>query len=105
MSWFRIAQDTWTSKERSIIKSGPLVYDKLQHFIGGVILGVAFPPVIATGLNGIWEIKDGLVKWEWNIKIWKYNLGGDGFSYRDLTATQIGIIIGYYVRWGVLLLI
>ncbi len=86
---FRFAKDSWFSKERSIFKKGIFQYDKIQHFVGGIILGIVFELETATALGWSWEIKDGYVPYE---KVGF--LGGDGFSWKDGSATQLGIMFG-----------
>jgi len=98
------ANDKWTSKETTFAQSGPLAYDKVQHFLGGLLLGLLFrfmfhdPYFIrdVALVAFLWELKDGWVDWrdgyvtEWPIR---YNWGGDGFSWKDLLASIAGVIV------------
>lgn len=104
---FRIAKDKWTSRERTFARSGPLTYDKLQHFIGGALffsIGAICHPYFGLAFSMsfwfIWEIKDALIPWEnryetnWPIR---YNWGGDGFSWRDMIAAWAGALITFTI--------
>ena len=84
---FRIAQDIWFSQEKSIFKSGILSYDKIQHFLGGLILGYFFGYYGLIHAN-LWEIKDAYLPYEKQGAI-----GGDGFSVKDDLATMLGVVI------------
>lgn len=85
-SKWRWAHDSW------------LTDDKGFHCFGSAYLFLAlikFLPlfhalIITTILGLLWEIKDAIFPYE------RYGfLGGDGFSYKDLTANIIGILFGY----------
>lgn len=98
---FNLAHDRWDSKETSFVSWWILKYDKVQHLLGGILLGFVFYDdksyilnYRATILNVLWEIKDGLVSYKFAGKF-----GGDGFSYKDLTMTQTGIFIGSALRY------
>lgn len=106
---FEWASDDWDSTETGSLEwlvkfkwvYSILKYDKAQHFLGGTLLGfifndeehLFFPQERATILNFLWEFKDGCVSW----KIMG-SIGGDGFSVKDFTATQLGIFIGSALR-------
>lgn len=102
MKYFRFANDKMNSKENSIFKLPLLSYfakfrilqfDKVQHLLLGVVLGLFGNLTFATIFNLSWEVKDGLLPYE------KYgSIGGDGFSFRDFSATQIGIFVGLSIR-------
>lgn len=101
---FRFARDHWLSRERTFAKSGPLTFDKLQHFIGGmvaVLLLFPFVSLLWAALGSmlfwfLWEVKDSLLPWEdghvTHFPI-KYNWGGDGFSWRDMLAAWTGALL------------
>lgn len=86
----RFAKDSWFSVERTFSEKGLFRYDKIQHLVGGFILGLVFNIYWASSFNVLWEVKDGFLPYE---KIGF--LGGDGFSWKDASATQFGIMIGY----------
>lgn len=99
---FHFAADSWLTTQGTIIR-----YDKLEHcvvYLIGTLVGLyvgqwmdsmAFQIWWRRGLlvfGVLWEVKDGFigyVKWGW----W----GGDGFSWRDLVANVIGIILGTFI--------
>lgn len=95
------AHDTWTSRETIFTKTDLLSYDKVQHFLGGflfAILNIWFSIVFWL----LWEIKDGFISYKkgyitnWPIR---YNWGGDGFSWRDLIASWLGVLIAVGLKW------
>lgn len=91
---FRFANDQWKTQ------------DKLEHFIGGAgtttISGFAVSifhddlmdnktittiAIANIAFWTLWEVKDGLVPYE------KYGeIGGDGFSYKDLLWSAAGVV-------------
>jgi hypothetical protein len=84
-------KDKWASREGTII-----IYDKLEHAAGAVILERGFrfvlpeenkklSPLFAFGAGLMWEIKDG-----YNSK--------QGFSWKDLMADAGGIAISMLLR-------
>ena len=84
---FEWADDTWLSRDGSI-----LIYDKLEHaFAGLVIYGVlhacGVPRFLAFTLNALfwaaWEFKDGFLK---DQKRYGW-FAGDGCSWKDFTAS------------------
>ena len=89
---FRWSEDSWFTKQGVIIK-----YDKIEHAVLGGCLAVAVYAISrswistfvwSTTLNCLWEIKDGFLEWErfgW--------IGGDGFSWKDFIASEVGILI------------
>jgi hypothetical protein len=100
----KLANDKWTSRERTFARSGLLTYDKLQHFIGGMLF--AIPSVtFSLAFWFMWEIKDAIIPWEkryetnWPIR---YNWGGDGFSWRDCLAAWLGAAIIYFTKGALL---
>jgi len=75
------------------------------HCIGGIVFTILFGLMSRNLIIGaicsaifwfLWEIKDGLIKWEdgyctgWPIH---YNWGGDGLSYKDMLVAWIGAIL------------
>ena len=98
---FRMAKDSWTSKETSMIPKFLRGHftdsDKVQHALGGLvlalILGIWTSPIIAGALSALfwklWEVKDAYVPWE-TVGFW----GGDGFSWRDMLASWGGALAG-----------
>jgi len=81
-------QDEWSSTQGTILK-----YDKLEHFLmalsgtltGAYILKLSYLSVslFIFILGLVWEIKDGITK------------NGQGFSWKDLIADLMGILIAY----------
>jgi len=107
---FRIAHDRWDSREYTFAKAGLLSYDKIQHFLGGIVGTGLFGSIIlfrqsiimSVCLGGIasaifwflWEVKDSMLEWEdgqymTHIVI-DYNWGGDGFSWKDMVSAWAG---------------
>jgi VanZ family protein len=100
MRWLKWKDDSFFSKQGMIIR-----YDKLEHLLG--CFGLTFIliifsmftemsiliPGIVTFIAGLlWEVKDGYLDWE------KYNRwGGEGFSWKDLIANLVGILLAYGV--------
>lgn len=92
-SW-RWAEDNMGTTQGTFIK-----YDKVEHFIGGVVLHLVLRYVFrydnldawigSTVFWFLWEIKDGYTPWE------QYGVyGGDGFSYKDFWASAMGASFG-----------
>ena len=88
---FRLANDQWDSRQGFIIP-----YDKLEHALGSLILAcflsLFLSPLLSAlttlTLGVLWEIKDALFPYEvYGI------LGGDGFSFKDLAADYLGILL------------
>ena len=96
----RFAKDSWTSKTDfpHCFRGTVLEHDKLQHLLGGVLMGFVAAPLLIGGLfvallaAVVWEIKDGYMYFE-TFGPW----GGDGFSWRDMLATWAGSITGWYI--------
>lgn len=96
-SWqWRWAHDQWLSKGGTILQ-----FDKLEHFLiyflAGFVLSFKFAAkaviVLLFAIGLLWEIKDALMPYE------KYGWwGGEGFSWKDLTANIIGIALGLTLR-------
>ncbi len=89
---WRSARDHWLSKGGTILE-----YDKLEHFLVYFLAAFMFsfklPKKIVIALlfaiGLLWEIKDALLPYE------KYGWwGGEGFSWKDLTANMIGMAVG-----------
>jgi len=86
-------KDRWMSRNGSIF-----IYDKLEHFILGILGAAILCLFLGTWLvflfgilaSVLWEIKDGLLP---------YNEQGniEGFSWKDLLAGIAGIIIGLLI--------
>lgn len=109
MGKWRWSKDKWNSLEHtySFLGNTLLLYDKVQHFIGGLLVFLVFivthrlvgyptSPLfcftLATSFWWAWEIKDALVPHE------KYGWwGGDGFSWRDAVASTAGAAVGFVV--------
>jgi hypothetical protein len=94
---FRFAHDKWNSKEDTFKLPGILAHDKVQHFIGGLLLAL-ISPLASMIFWALWEVKDALLPWEHGYYTWfpfigKMNWGGDGFSYKDMISSWIGAII------------
>lgn len=92
LGW-RWANDRWLSHGGVLLR-----YDKLEHFLVYLtltyVVGVLFLTPLHTALvlfavGLVWEIKDALVPYE-NVGFW----GGDGFSWKDLSANILGIFLG-----------
>ncbi len=104
----RFAKDKWLSREHTFARKGIFAFDKFQHFFGSFLLSLLLFAIlrdfssfiITLGIGILWEIKDGILKWEneknvINIFGWKYNIGGDGISWKDIIADGIGIICSF----------
>ena len=61
-----IAKDKWTSIETSIVNVPVLKYDKVQHFLAGIITSRIFLSTIYYALFFwiLWEIKHGLISYK-----------------------------------------
>jgi hypothetical protein len=116
----KFAKDSWCSHEYTWAQSGLLTYDKIQHFIGGLVAVLLLFPLVGLwyALAGsmlfwfLWEVKDGFLLWNdrkadgsyrWETVTFgfHYNWGGDGFSWRDMVAAWAGagmVLIGIW-RW------
>jgi VanZ family protein len=97
MRWLAWKDDSFFSKQGTLLK-----FDKLEHMLGCMILTIVMALLI-DAIAGIyvfiagflWEMKDGLMDWE------KYGWwGGEGFSWKDLIADVVGIILGYILLAG-----
>lgn len=77
--------------------------DKVHHFWAGLILELVgllifgflqwLPVTIVLAVSFLlWECKDAVVPWE-EYGRW----GGDGFSWKDLACSYVGILIGLLV--------
>lgn len=85
---FRLAKDKWIARD----KAEHMVRDSLLFIITFIIFNNFWTAFwIATAFAFLWEIKDGFLKWE--IYGW---WGGDGFSYKDILAGTLAILIIYY---------
>lgn len=112
----KLAKDTWNSREFTFTQSGFLTYDKVQHFIGGAVavlllfpfIGLCWAVIGSMLFWFLWEIKDGYLDWNdrkengdyrWQTITFgfRYNWGGDGFSWRDMVAAWLGAGIIYTI--------
>ena len=78
---WRWSKDKWIGK------------DKWEHLIGFGILSLITGLWTTIILAVAWEVKDGLMKWEdfgW--------IGGDGFSYKDIIWSVVGILIVQIIK-------
>lgn len=95
---FRFANDSWKTKNHVFGLPGFLAYDKVQHFIGGLLFGVVSPFYSAI-FWFLWEVKDAIVPYEnskfttWFPVIGEMNWGGDGFSWKDLLSSLGGSVL------------
>ena len=92
--YFRISEhDTMTTIETSFISFWIFKYDKIQHFIAGIIMYYASGCNVqqATLYNIAWECKDALCYYDVFGKT-----GGEGASWRDLSMSQLGIFATHY---------
>lgn len=75
--------------------------DKIEHagacaLIGGVIgtlLILLGAPVFAAILSAIYAGEVGAITKEWSDQIYKETSGGEGWSWMDFAADQVGIAI------------
>ncbi len=89
--WLKWRDDHWLSKQGTIIP-----YDKAEHALGSAILAyfaTFFMPLLFACLlimvaGYLWEVKDGYMHYE--VYGW---FGGEGFSWKDLIADFVGILI------------
>ena len=89
--WLKWSRDRWLSRNGTI-----LPYDKAEHLVVSAILAyfaIQFMPLLAGCLlvlfiGSLWELKDGYMPYE--IYGW---YGGEGFSWKDLIADFVGILI------------
>ena len=103
--WLKWSSDKWFSRQGTVVP-----FDKIEHAVGSaalaVLLMIFFPVawacLIAFVLGILWEIKDGFLHWE------KYSWwGGEGFSWKDLSADFVGVatvfapIFCYGLEYGV----
>lgn len=98
-------EDKWLSREGSV-----LPFDKIEHFLLGIILALAIllvfsahTPEYPVGKATIWdflwfsffavgwEIKDGLVP----LKSGRVQ----GFSWKDLIADYAGFLVVFFTLW------
>lgn len=95
-------EDLWFSKNGSVIK-----YDKLEHLAGSFLLCtlIAWPfgPWWGAGavfvLGFLWEMKDGFYPYD------RKTGAIEGFSWKDLIADVLGILIGLWVNFDLFELI
>ena len=121
MKW-RTAKDSWDSR---MAGHGIFRSDKFTHcilftfltFLTVSIFDILYLPenfyfsvsIVLFLLGILWEIKDAFYKWETakiiRIGMWDINLGGDGFSWRDIIANSVGIILGlgFYIILNIIL--
>ncbi|HEA19674.1 hypothetical protein LCGC14_2100560 [marine sediment metagenome] len=95
--WVKWHDDKWLSRQGSI-----LPWDKAEHAIVSAILAyfaTLLLPLLAGCLlvlfiGSLWELKDSIMPWE------KYGFwGGDGFSWKDLIADFVGILIIFIIKF------
>jgi len=95
--WLKWSDDKWLSIQGSI-----LYYDKIEHALTSAILAyftTLYMPLLLACLvvlfvGILWEIKDGYMYWE------EYGwFGGEGFSWKDLIADFVGIVIVFIWRF------
>ena len=85
LKW-RCAHDSWSSNDKGFHCFGSAyLFIALHKFL---FFPYAFLITFFSGL--LWEIKDATLPYE-DFGF----IGGDGFSYKDLTADIIGILLGY----------
>lgn len=98
----KFAHDTWFSVDGNY-QRWPIKYDKLSHFLGGVVssLLVLLSPWLVLVLLAFWwgwEVKDGFVLCENLPERYRF-WGGDGFSWKDGIASTVGVLLGVIVLW------
>lgn len=82
--------DHWNSRNGHVIR-----YDKIEHFLGSVILtaicaklfGPGYGSVLAFVCGILWEVKDGYVPYDGKHI--------EGFSWKDLIADAAGVVLYY----------
>lgn len=94
--WVKWSDDRWLSTQGAILH-----YDKLEHAIVSAVLtliAMTFMPLVVACLvvlflGSLWEWKDSIMPYE------KYGwIGGEGWSWKDLIADSIGILIVLIVK-------
>lgn len=99
MKW-RWAKDSFVCEDSPLFN---ICLDKWTHFFCGFILELAallilgwrywIPITLILGSGFfLWECKDAVLPWEEHGWI-----GGDGFSWRDLVVSIIGMAIGFII--------
>lgn len=91
---FRWATDDWNTTQGKYIK-----YDKIEHFIGGLVLTLGCKYIFGMSdvqawtasvlFWALWEVKDAYIPWE-SFGEW----GGDGASFRDFSSSAMGATFG-----------
>ena len=79
---FRYAKDNFRGEDKLAHLFGTYFLVDVLHFFSPLAWLLAFV------LGFAWEVKDGILDWE---KIGYF--GGDGFSWRDLVADCVGILL------------
>ncbi len=97
LRWLNWKDDKWLSPHGAILH-----YDKMEHLLASAALayvGTFFIPllmacIVALLIGFLWEYKDGLMPYE------KYGwFGGEGFSWKDLIADFVGIVIVFSLKF------
>ncbi len=82
---FRMAKDKWTTDDKGFHAFGSAyLYSVLAKK-----MPKGYAALTTIALGAAWEVKDGYVRYE-DVPI----LGGDGFSYKDLTFDVGGVALG-----------
>ena len=95
--WLKWNDDRWLSTQGAVLH-----YDKIEHALTSAVLALIatfLMPLLAGCLlvlfiGALWEIKDGYMHCE--VYGW---WGGEGFSWKDLIADSIGIIIVFILKF------
>ncbi len=95
--WVKWSDDKWLSTSGAVLH-----YDKLEHLLVSAILTLiaaflmplAFACLLVLIIGCLWELKDGFMYY----KIYGW-IGGEGWSWKDLIADSIGIIVVFGLKF------
>ena len=94
MKFLKWKDDKFFSKNGSI-----LPYDKLEHLFREAIISIILAYfgvtliaswILVQAFGIAWEIKDGLIPYKDDLI--------EGFSWKDLIANNVGLIVGNLIR-------
>lgn len=82
---FRMAKDKWTTEDKGFHAFG----SAYLYSVLGKKMPKGYAALTTIALGAAWEVKDAYVRYE-VVPV----LGGDGFSYKDLTFDVGGVGLG-----------